>query len=89
MTLHASPVALARLHRVRFGVLALVALLLAHDAVYLAAHGPDTAAAMAASGHGYWPTWTALVLLAVVVLAIAHAKRRPGYWLRRVRKRSR
>ena len=69
MTLHASPVALARLHRVRFGVLALVALLLAHDAVYLAAHGPDTAAAMAASGHGYWPTWTALVLLAGSVTA--------------------
>lgn len=64
MTLDVSPAALTRLRRARFWALALVALLVAHDAVYLAAYGTRYGDAMAATGHGYWSTFTLLVAIA-------------------------
>lgn len=59
----------------RFGLLALVGLLLGHEAVYATEYGlgQRLAMAMAASGHdGYWSLFTAAAAGAVLVLA-AHA----------------
>jgi len=66
------------LRGIRFGLLALVALFTAHDAVFLAEFGfGDTfAAVMRRTGHdGYWPAYMLLVGLAAALLAAATAIR--------------
>ena len=70
MTLSADPRAMAWLRRARFWALALLALVVAHDAVYLATYGSEYTDAMAATGHGYWVTY---VLLALVLGGHGHA----------------
>jgi lysylphosphatidylglycerol synthetase-like protein (DUF2156 family) len=64
--------------RGRFGLLAIVALFVAHDAIFLAEYGiGDTfAAAMRQSGHdGYWPVYMLLVGVAGAVLIASTALR--------------
>jgi len=63
MVLTASPGSISRLRKLRFWALALVALVVAHDAVYLAEYGDRYRAALAATGHGYWLTFALLALV--------------------------
>jgi hypothetical protein len=63
MTFSADPRAMAWLRRARFWALALLALVVAHDAVYLATFGSEYSDAMAATGHGYWVTYVLLALV--------------------------
>lgn len=63
MTLTADPRAMAWLRRARFWALALLALVVAHDAVYLATYGSRYAETMASTGHGYWVTYVLLALV--------------------------
>ena len=63
MVLTADPRALTWLRRARFWALALLALVVVHDAVYLATYGSRYADTMAATGHGYWVTYVLLALV--------------------------
>ena len=73
MTIAASPAASRTAARVRFALLAMVALLVGHDAVYAVEHGIDTefGTAMTALGHdAYWGAFTTGAVLAAIGLAI-------------------
>jgi hypothetical protein len=81
----ASPGAVATLRRIRFAMLALVALFLAHGAVFFAQYGPGDgfADAMREGGHdGYWPAYAAfavaagLTLVALSAFRVARLRRR-------------
>jgi len=67
----ASPGLARRLHRLRFGALVALGMLIAHDAIFAAGHGLGAAreAALAATAHGYWPLFAAVVLVAGIALA--------------------
>ena len=73
-------------NRLAFWALVGVALLVAHDAIYLAQIGPGQALATAlrTAGHGYW-MWASLALTAVALVAGI------SFWLRmrRLRRRAR
>ena len=57
-----------QLERVRFGALAAVGVLLAHDAIFAAQYGlgPDRDIALAGTAHAYWPAFVIITLLAVI-----------------------
>ncbi|MEA2536849.1 MAG: hypothetical protein QOF11_1083 [Chloroflexota bacterium] len=90
MTFEASPRAARVLGALRFGLLSVACLGLAHDAVFAAEHGfgAGFAAAMSAGGHdGYWTIFSVVVVFAVTVLGLTTvvrlgrlgaAGRRPG-----------
>ena len=63
MVLTARPGSMTWLRRFRFWALALLGLVIAHDAVYLAAYGARYHDAMSATGHGYWLTFALLALV--------------------------
>jgi hypothetical protein len=78
MTFQASPLAARVLAAVRFGLLAVACLGLAHDAVFAAQHGIGAgfAQAMSAGGHdGYWPIFSVVVVSAITVLGLSAAVR--------------
>jgi hypothetical protein len=78
MTLQASPLAARVLAALRFGLLALACLWLAHDAVFAAEHGLGAGfnQAMSAGGHdGYWPIFSTVVVIAVTLLGLWTAVR--------------
>jgi len=63
MVLTARPDLMPWLRRVRFWALALLALVVAHDAVYLAEYGARYHAELANTGHAYWLTFAPLALV--------------------------
>ncbi|MEO8230178.1 MAG: hypothetical protein ABI628_10510 [Chloroflexota bacterium] len=78
MTFQASPGAARVLAALRFGLLALACLWLAHDAVFAAEHGLGAGfnEAMSAGGHdGYWPIFSTVVVIAVTLLGLWSAVR--------------
>lgn len=78
MTFQASPRAARALAALRFGLLAVACLGLAHDAVFAAEHGVGAgfAQAMSAGGHdGYWPMFSVVVATAVTLLGLSAAIR--------------
>jgi hypothetical protein len=78
MTFQATPRAARILATLRFGLLALACLGLAHDAVFAAEHGLGAgfAQAMSAGGHdGYWPIFSVVVVIAVTLLGLSTAVR--------------
>ena len=78
MVLHASRASFLRLHVLRFGLLSLGALLVGHQAVYVAQYGEGAALsqAMATGGHeGYWGTFTTVALAGLLVLLTRSAWR--------------
>lgn len=78
MVLHASPASFLRLHVLRFGLLSLGALLVGHQAIYVAQYGEGAALnqAMAAGGHqGYWGTFTTVALAGLLALLTRSAWR--------------
>lgn len=62
---------LSLLRRARFLALAAVGMVVGHDAVYLAAYGPTYHQSMAATGHGYWLSFSLLVLVAAGIPLVA------------------
>ena len=71
LTIVASPRVARLLGVARFGLLALVSVGIAHDAVFAAEHGfgAGFAAAMSAGGHdGYWPAFSVAVVIALTLL---------------------
>ncbi len=60
----------SRLERLRFPALAIVGVLVAHDAVFGVQYGlgPDRDTALAGTAHGYWP---AFIVLALLVAGVA------------------
>lgn len=71
MVLHASRRSFLRLHVLRFGLLSLGALLVGHQAVYVAQYGEGAALsqAMTAGGHGgYWAAFTTVGLAGLLAL---------------------
>lgn len=78
MTFQTSPRVARVLAALRFGLLALACLGLAHEAVFAAEHGVGAgfAQAMSAGGHdGYWPIFSVVVVSAVTLLGLAAAVR--------------
>ena len=78
MTLQATPSTARVLAALRFGLLALACLGLAHDAVFAAEHGLGAgfAEAMSAGGHdGYWPIFSVVVVISVTLLGLSTAVR--------------
>jgi hypothetical protein len=78
MTFQTSPRAARILAVLRFGLLAVVCLGLAHDAVFAAEHGVGAgfAQAMSVGGHdGYWPIFSVVVVSAVTLLGLSAAVR--------------
>lgn len=63
MVSEATPRPLVRFRRIRFWAFALVGLVVAHDAVFIAEYGPVSGQALAATGHGYWVTFAVLAIL--------------------------
>jgi len=73
MVLQASRSSWLRLHVLRFTLLSLGALLIGHQAVYLAQYGDGAAltAAMTSGGHdGYWGTFTTVALSGLLLLLL-------------------
>jgi hypothetical protein len=58
-----TPSTLVWFRRIRFWAFALVGLVLAHDAVFIAEYGPASGTSLAATGHGYWYTFAILAIL--------------------------
>jgi hypothetical protein len=78
MVVQASPVAARLAGPVRLALLTILALLVAHDAVYVYHYGVghELAGAMAEGGHdAYWPAWTLIGVAAAAVLFVASARR--------------
>ena len=73
MILATSPGSARLLGRVRFGLLAIVSVWLAHDAVFAAEHGIGAgfAQAMRAGGHdAYWPAFSVVAIVAATILGL-------------------
>ncbi len=62
---------LVRFRRIRFWAFALVGLVVAHDAVFIAEYGPVSGQALAATGHGYWVTFAVLASLLAGIPIVA------------------
>ena len=78
MTFQATPSTARVLAALRFGLLALACLGLAHDAVFAAEHGLGAgfAQAMSAGGHdGYWPIFSVVVVISFTLLGLSTAVR--------------
>lgn len=67
----ATPRSLVRFRRIRFWAFALVGLVVAHDAVFIAEYGPVSGQALAATGHGYWVTFAVLAILLAGIPIVA------------------
>ena len=72
MVLEASARSVRLWHRVRFLLLVVAALLVAHDATYLSHHGSGEglSAAMHEGGHGYWAAFTVVAIASAAVLTL-------------------
>lgn len=67
----ATPRTLVWFRRIRFWAFALVGLVVAHDAVFIAEYGPASGTSLAATGHGYWYTFAVLAILLAGIPIVA------------------